>query len=215
MNSTDNIMNRIDKLLEKDPKGVSLEEAAEAALAVTNIFETIYGPRSPQLELVEKVRKQVYENKNARPGDEYFNARLFVQHLHGYLRELKVAIEDGLILNIQNEARGETLGDFLVLAREALDAEQKDVAAVLACAALEDTLKRCASDRGLDVQDKNMNEVVNALKAEGVIRRNQGALLSAFVKLRNDAFHAQWDAIDTTGVTSIIAFTEEFLARQF
>ena len=37
MNSTDNILNRIDELLEKNPKGVSLEEAAEVALAVTNI----------------------------------------------------------------------------------------------------------------------------------------------------------------------------------
>lgn len=80
---------------------------------------------------------------------------------------------------------------------------------------LEDSLKRCANDRGLNVQEKNMSEVVNALKAEGVIRRNQGALLSAFVRLRNDAFHARWAAIDTTGVTSIIAFTEEFLAKQF
>ena len=58
---------------------------------------------------------------------------------------------------------------------------------------MEDALKRCANARGLNVQNKNMNEVVNALKAEGVIRINQGALLSAFVKLRNDAFHARWD----------------------
>lgn len=135
--------------------------------------------------------------------------------MHGYLRELKENIRAGLIVNIQSEVRGEALGDFLSLARESLDTEQKDVAAVLVCAALEDALKRCANDRGLNVQDKNMNEVVNALKAEGVIRRNEGALLSAFVRLRNDAFHARWAAIDTTGVTSIIAFTEEFLAKQF
>ena len=124
------------------------------------------------------------------------------RHMHGYLREIRETITDGLIVDIQSEARGEALGDFLILARESLDAEQKDVAAVLACAALEDALKRCANARGLNVQDKNMNEVVNALKAEGVIRRNQGALLSAFVKLRNDALHARWAAIDTTGVTS-------------
>lgn len=138
-----------------------------------------------------------------------------MERLHGYLRELKESITDGLIANIQSEARGEALGDFLVLARESLDAEQKEVAAVLACAALEDALKRCANNRGLNVQDKNMNDVVNALKTNGVIRRNQGALLSAFVKLRNDAFHARWDTIDTAGVKSVLAFTEEFLAKQF
>ena len=208
MNLEDKILNRIDELLEKgldkEPSSgfVPYADTAEVSLATTNIFTTIYGAGSPQLDMVKEAQEQ---KRNA----------ILVHVLYGYLRELKETIRGGLVVNIQSEARGEALGDFLILARESLDAEQKDVAAVLACAALEDALKRCANDRGLNVQDKNMNEVVNALKADGVIRRNQGALLSAFVKLRNDALHARWAAIDTTGVTSIIAFTEEFLAKQF
>ena len=208
MNLEDKILNRIDRLLEKGldklsySDGVSSVDAAEISLAATDIFTTIYGTGSPQLDMV----------KEAQDREDTVTT---AHHMHGYLREIRETITDGLIVDIQSEARGEALGDFLVLARESLDAEQKDVAAVLACAALEDALKRCANARGLNVQDKNMNEVVNALKADGVIRRNQGALLSAFVKLRNDALHARWAAIDTTGVTSIIAFTEEFLAKQF
>ena len=178
-------------------------DAAEISLAATDIFTTIYGTGSPQLGMVKEAQEQ--------GGYCHYG----VHHMHGYLREIRETITDGLIVDIQSEARGEALGDFLILARESLDAEQKDVAAVLACAALEDALKRCANARGLNVQEKNMNEVVNALKTEGVIRKNEGALLSAFVKLRNDALHARWAAIDTTGVTSIIAFTEEFLAKQF
>ena len=65
------------------------------------------------------------------------NARIFVQHLHGFLRNLVSDISGGRIVNIQSEAQGEVLGDFLALARKALDEEQKDVAAVLACAALD------------------------------------------------------------------------------
>ena len=38
----------------------------------------------------------------------------------------------------------------------------KDVAAVLACAALEDALKRFGRLKGLQVEDKAMQEVVNA-----------------------------------------------------
>ena len=208
MNLEDRILDRINRLLEKGldklsyDDDISYVDAAEISLAATDIFSTIYGASSPQLDMVKEAQDE---------RDTVATAH----RMHGYLHELKEAIRAGLIVNIQSETRGEALGDFLVLARESLDAEQKDVAAVLACAALEDALKRCANDRGLDVQDKNMNEVVNALKSEGVIRRNQGALLSAFVRLRNDAFHARWEAIDTTGVTSIIAFTEEFLAKQF
>ena len=208
MNLEDRILTRIDRQLEKQldmrsyTDGVSYVDAAEISLVATDIVTMIYGTGSSQANMV----------KEAQEGEDTV---AIAQYMHGYLRELREAITDGLMVNIQSELRGEILGDFLVLANEALAEEQKDVAAVLACAALEDALKRCASARGLDVQDKYMPEVVNALKAEKVIRKNQAALLSAFVKLRNDAFHAQWIKIDTADVKSMIGFTEEFLAKQF
>ena len=190
--------------------------AGELYVTVTNMFEKIYGPHSPQLKLLETIREQVYEGQTHNYDKyEYNRMQVFTDRLHGCLRALKSDIEEGLIVNIRYEARGEVFGDFLVLAREALDAGQKDVAAVLACAALEDALKRCASDRGLEVQDKEMSEVVNALKSAGVIRGPQGALLRGFVQIRNKTFHAQWTAIDTAAVSSIISFTEKFLVEQF
>ena len=175
------------------------------------MFETLYGSHSPQINMLEKVREQAYD----RGATESVKAHVFLQRAYGYLRELKAAIKEGRIVNIQSEARGEVLGDFLALAREVFDAGQKDVASVLACAALEDTLKRCASERGLNVRDKNMSNVVNTLKSVGIIRGPQSALLNRFIKLRNHAFHAEWDAIDTQDVKDITRFTEEFLAYQF
>jgi hypothetical protein len=62
---------------------------------------------------------------------------------------------------------GEVLGDFVSLARSALGEGYKDVAAVLACAALEDALKRFATSKGLAVAGKELQEVVNALKSAG------------------------------------------------
>ena len=211
MNLKDNILNRIDELLKKELDRVSLVEAAEISLAVTNIFETIYGTRSPQLDMVETARKHAFD----RSEPDFFKRLLLVQQLHGYLRELKAAIMEGRIVNIQSEARGEVLGDFLALAREALHEGQKDVAAVLACAALEDALKRCASEQGLDVEDQDMSEVVNALKSKGVIRGAQGQVLRGYVRIRNKAFHAEWDAIDVPSVNGIIAFTQIFIIEHF
>ena len=201
MNLEDKLLNRIDELLQKEPRSVSLVEAGEISSAVTSIFERIYGTHSPQLELVERVRKQVYEDKNAHPADEYFNARLFVQHLHGYLRTLKSDIKEGRV-NIQSQIRGEILGDFLSLAHETLNAGQKDV------------LKRCASDRGLEVQKKNMQTVVNALKSKSIINSSQGKVLDGYVQVRNDTFHARWEAIDIAVVKGIIGYTQGFLAEQ-
>ena len=211
MNLEDKLLNRIDELLDIQPRDASLVDTAEISLVVTNIFETIYGLGSPQLDMVEAARKHAFDRSQA----ELYKVQLFMQHLQGYLRELKAAIKEGRIANIQAEARGEVLGDFLVLAREALDEEQKNVAAVLACAALEDALKRCASEQGLDVHDQDMSEVVNALKSKGVIRGAQGQVLRGYVRIRNKAFHAEWDAIDVPSVNGIIAFTEIFLVQQF
>ena len=210
------MLNRIDQLLEKEYSFMSDTHAGEVYVTVTNMFEKIYGPHSPQLKLLETIRDQVYEGQT-RNHNKYESDRMqvFTKRLYGCLRALKSDIEEGLIVNIRSEARGEVFGDFLVLAREALDADQKDVAAVLACAALEDALKRGASDRGLEVHDKDMSEVVNALKSAGVIRGPQGALLRGFVQIRNKTFHAQWTAINSADVSSIIAFTEKFLVKQF
>ena len=211
MNLEDNILNRIDELLKKELDRVSLVEAAEISLAVTNIFETIYGTRSPQLDMLETARNHAFD----RSEPDFYKRLLLVQQLHGYLRELKAAIMEGRIANIQVEARGEVFGDFLALARKALDEAQKNVAAVLACAALEDTLKWYGTDQGLNVADKDMSEVVNTLKSEGFIRGPQGTVLRGYVQIRNKTFHAQWDAIDAADVNSIIGFTEIFIVQRF
>ena len=60
-----------------------------------------------------------------------------------------------------------------------------------------------------------MSSVVNALKSEGVIPNLQGQVLDRYVQIRNKAFHAQWDDIDSASVSSIIGFTEVFLVQQF
>ncbi len=106
-------------------------------------------------------------------------------------------------------------GDFVNAARSALSDGFKDVASVLACGALEDVLKRFAVSNGLAVYDKDMGEVVNALKGAGLVKGPQGALLQGFVKIRNKAFHAQWDAIESADVQGVIGFTQEFLLSRF
>ena len=175
------------------------------------MFERIYGSHSPQLRLLETLRDQVYDGD----GRKYPKDLDFRSNLRGCLQELKSDILQGRIVNIQLEARGEVLADFIASAREALQTGQKDIAAVLACAALEDALKRAARHRGLEVHDKVMSEVVNALKGAGAIRSPQGKVLDGYVRIRDKTFHAQWDAVDEASINGIIAFTETFLVQQF
>ena len=189
MNLETDILSQIDRLLEKARKeqsrGLGVNDA-EISFAVTNLLDRIYGPHSPQLRQMEEARRQVYEMETY----EHTKRNLVISNLCGYLRALKSDVEEGRV-NIQSKIRSEILGDLLALALETLNAGEKDVAAVLACAALEDALKRYASDLGLEVQDKEMSEVVNALKSKGVIRKPQGKVLDGYVQIRNKAFHAE------------------------
>ncbi len=104
---------------------------------------------------------------------------------------------------------------LLLWARRALDEDEKDVAAVLACAALEDSLKQCAKSHSLNVDDEEMATVIDALRSAGTVDKTEGAVLKGFSQVRNKAFHAQWDKIDVPSITSIIAFTEQFLIKHF
>ena len=91
----------------------------------------------------------------------------------------------------------------------------KDVAAVIASAALEDTLKRYAVRRGLNVGDKTMATVINALKSKGLVSGAQRSLLDGMLKTRNNAMHADWNKITEPEVSSLIGFVEQFLLTSF
>ena len=76
-------------------------------------------------------------------------------------------------------------------------------------------MKRVAIKENLDADDKDMSEVINALKAGGVLKGPQAKIVQSYVKLRNKAFHADWEKIDKESVSSLIGFTEQFLLTHF
>lgn len=206
---TDSLLARIDELVTGETAGP--ERAGELLLAATSFCSMLYGPDSPQVRAIDAARKDVWASKYA----ETMKYMLIGQQLEGILRAVASDIRGGRLRRLALESAGEVFGDFLTASRAALSEGQKPVAAVLACAALEDALKRFAADQGLEVFDKDMSEVVNALKGAGKVRGPQASLLSGFVRIRNKAFHAQWEAIDTADVQSVVGFTQEFLLKNF
>ena len=135
--------------------------------------------------------------------------------MKGIFRGTKADYDGGYAFSIQATISGEIYGDFVGLAKTALAEGAKDVAAVLACAALEDALKRFALMNGLPVSDKVMQEVVNALKTKGLVGGAQKSLLDTMPKIRDYAMHANWDKITPQDVGSVIGFVEQFLLAKF
>ena len=127
------------------------------ATSAQHIISVAFGESSPH-----------YKNFSAAYGN-CSGMKHSVDALKGIFGAAKADYEGGYIFSMQALISGEIYGDFVALAKGALAEGAKDVAAVLACAALEDALKRLALLNNLEVSDKTMQDVVNALKAKGLV----------------------------------------------
>lgn len=212
----ENVLNRIAELVDigghiTERNRVSNEISGRVYMGALGIAASVYGAGSPQAAAVKDALARIQKYNWA---EELKNAALVLE-MRGMLTSIAEEIRAGLLGSIRDEARGEILADFVVLAKETLDQGAKDVAAVLACAALEDAVKRYAEGVGIDPEGKDLSAVVNAVKATGKLSAPQGKILQSFVGVRNKAFHAEWAKIDTAEVHSVIAFVQEFVATRF
>lgn len=173
------------------------------ATSAQNLILAVYGESSPHYtNFVEVIKKCVgYEDD--------------VLTLRGIFLSAKDDFEGGYVFNVDLRISGEVLGDFVSLAKEALAEGHKDVAAVLACASLEDALKRFATLEGHNVDGKTMQEVVNLLKAKGLVSGAQKTILDTLPRVRNYALHAEWAKLTEPEVSSVIGFVEQFLLTRF
>jgi hypothetical protein len=173
------------------------------ATSAQNLILAVFGEASPHytnfVTAFEKCRGYDYE----------------VNVLKGIFLSGKEDFEGGYVFDVDLRVSGEVFGDFVALARQSLSEGHKDVAAVLACAALEDALKRYAATNALGVDDKSMQEVVSALKSKGLVAGAQKSLLDAMPKIRDFAMHANWEKLSEPDVSSVIGFVEQFLLSKF
>lgn len=205
------ITQRIEYLIElakkstDDPRG-----AGEVLSGTINILESLYGPGSLKCKAyVDEYNVYIRDSENRR-GNLYG----MILSSSGTLKSIKTEMEAGLVGNLELQTQGSIFGDFINLAKESLD-ENKDVSAVLVRAALEDALKRFALQNGLDVAEKDMTQVINALKGKNLLKGSQASIVQGYPKLRNKAFHANWSKIDKASVSSAISFTESFILDNF
>jgi hypothetical protein len=168
-----------------------------------HLLKWVFGESSVHLTEFEKV----YNSSHS------FSSK--TEALGGILSAAKADYEGGYAIKIEASIAGEVFADFVALAKEALNQKQKDVAAVLACAALEDTLKRIGTTNGLDVAEKEMSQVINAIKAAGLIGGGAAKLVDRMPKIRNDAMHANWEKLTEVEIGGVIGFVDQLILAHF
>lgn len=176
------------------------------AASAHHAIEGVFGKQSSHCARFEAEMGRITGN---------FVYREKLEALRGIFLGAKSDVDGGHLFNLQASFSGEILADFVALAKAAQGEGHHTVAGVLACAALEDSLKRYATANGLQVEDKTMEDVVNALKTRGLVSGAQKTLLGTMPKIRNHAMHADWNKLTKDDVGSVIGIVEQFIVNHF
>lgn len=182
---------------------VDIELFQRWASSAMHLVSAVFGEDSPHYRNLAKAYAEFRGWPNA------------LEAMRGVFLAAKSDYDGGYLFRVESTISGEIFADFVVAAKFALADGQKDVAAVLASAALEDALKRYARMNGLNADGKVMQEIVNALKAKGLVSGPQKSLLDTMPKIRDASMHADWHKITPQDVGSIIGFVEQFLTIHF
>lgn len=191
------------------------QSVAGASQSAVSILGLIYGNPSTQLSLfLDRIRS----GPASRDSQEYYYNQRVASEIERVLDQGIADCEAGLTGSVRVQAKGEVLGDFIGLAREALtsqDATAERVAAVLCAAALEETLKQIGDVAGIDVVNRDMRGVIQKLKDAGLLVGAQVGLATGLVKFRDHAFHGQFDLIERPAIDSALSFVEGLLMARF
>ena len=104
------------------------------------------------------------------------------------------------------------------MARSVLDEQgdgAKNVAAVLAAAAFEDTIRKMVENLAGVTTPDDLSEVLKKLKDAGVIQSPQVGIAQSYLSFRNHALHANWDKIERASIYSVLGFVEQLLLKHF
>lgn len=173
------------------------------------LIENLYGKSDSRVNVLIKFKSEKYDGNHGSS----FSTDGFKGVLKGLLDGIYGDIKNDLIYDLEKQTIGSVVADFITLAKTSAEEGNKDVAAVLGAAALEDSLKRYGILNGLEVDDEDMSDVINMLKAKGLLKGPQASVVTSYNKTRNKAFHAEFAKIEMPEVKSMIAFAEEFVLK--
>lgn len=207
---TSAILKRIDELLAGPTSGIRHEEMPHGTASLLSL---VYGEKSPQLAAHNKEIDKIRADTHGAG-----NPSLIVHSCHGALRSMKREIEGGLTGNLRQQITGEVLTDLIQLSRTVLSEQgdkAKNVAAVLAAAAFEDTIRRMGKTLAGVPGQNDLSDVLNKLKDSGVMQGPQVGIAQSYLSFRNYALHANWDKIEKESIQSVLGFVEQLLLKHF
>lgn len=148
-----------------------------------------------------------------------YYADLAARNASAILRSFRLFVEEGLhqALSPEQEAQLEVVSDLLDQARQLLSDNRVHPAApiVLAGATLEEFLRRWADRESIDsAATRNLSTLASALRARGLISKQDEKEIISWAGLRNAAAHGDWDTVSDRQRARIMLESVSLFLRQ-
>ena len=191
----------------------SVGHQSEVYHGTLGILQALYGKGSSQ----ERDLRALVETIGAKVPHEDHRVGQAINAIQGVLVSVKADLDAGVIGTLAGVVTADVLTDLVKLSRAVLDEagdDAKNVGAVLAAAAFEDAIRRCAGLNNLP-QEEKLADLLTTLKDSGHLQGAQVGIAQSYLSFRNRALHAKWAEIDRASVNSVLGFTEQFIMQQF
>ncbi len=172
-------------------------------MSVLNLLKRVFGDGNLQYEHF----LDVYEN--GRDGDVWS-----VQICLGIFQSAQNDFENGYMFNVRTVVKAELGDEILDQAKSLLQGNFKDIACVLAGITLELAIKDLCSRNGISANKKSKAEQLNTeLRKADIYNESMKKQITAWLALRNNAAHGEWNEYNQAGVKSFIDGVERFLGE--
>ena len=145
-----------------------------------------------------------------------------VLHLHtssviGVVKALREDLELGFLQNLAEIVHSEVFSDFLEMAKYLNDSGYKDASAVIAGSTLESHLRKIADKFSVPIENKGKPVKANKLNADlnkiGAYELLDQKNVTAWLDLRNNAAHGNYNEYETEQVKLLISGVQDFITR--
>ena len=215
MDTTQRIKSRIERLLAKG--GAVLETDSPNPPGVIGFPTLDHGTftewRAQSLSLLTNLlgAEHVYVTNFEREVNEGYTSS--VEAGIGILKAVCEDLEDGSLTDVRTLISAEVFTDLLAMAGHLLERGYKDPAASLCGAVLEEGLRRIATNRGINVRERDDLSALNQkLATKGVYTRLVQKRLTVWTDVRNAADHGKFSEYSKADVADMHKGMSSFLA---
>lgn len=171
----------------------------------SNIIGTVFGSESPHVR---------HFNDLTKNGASFIAQSDEVVRIVGLLDGALNDLENGFLIGQEFLIAAEIFDSVLVQAKHLNQSGHKDPAAVLARVVLEDSLRRLASQEGLD-ETQSAGRLNDDLRGKGRYAQPQWRLIQAWLDIGNAAAHGKFSDYTDDDVQRLVEDIERFLATEF